>query len=54
MNDLIGLVILIIVAALVYWVCEALHLPYVIAVIAALLVLLVGFTNRGRYPGARL
>jgi uncharacterized membrane protein YgaE (UPF0421/DUF939 family) len=40
---MIGLLIAIIAAALVFWFCTFIGLPYIIAVIAAILVLLAGF-----------
>jgi putative flippase GtrA len=40
---MIGLLIAILVAALVFWVCTAIGLPYVVAVVAAILVLVAGF-----------
>lgn len=51
MTSLIWLIAVIIVAAIVYWVCLALSLPPVFALIAALLVLLFGIwhvVNHGR------
>jgi hypothetical protein len=46
---MIAILIAIVVAAIAYWVCLALHLPVIIAIVAALLVLLVGVG--GAYPG---
>jgi hypothetical protein len=48
---MIGILIAILVAALVYWICVALGLPSIIAIIAAILVLLggVGYGSRGRW-----
>ena len=39
---MVGILIAILLAALVYWVCLALHLPAIIAIIAAILVLISG------------
>jgi hypothetical protein len=39
---MIGLLIAVLVAALVYWLCTAVGLPQVVGVIAAVLVLLAG------------
>jgi hypothetical protein len=48
---MIGILIAILVAALVYWICVALGLPSIVAIIAAILVLLggVGYGSRGRW-----
>jgi hypothetical protein len=48
---MIGILIAIIVAALAYWICLAVGLPGVVALIAAVLVLLVGVGGGGVYPG---
>jgi hypothetical protein len=46
---MIGIVIAILVAALVYWICLAVGLPSIVAIIAAILVLLGGVGGmRGR------
>ncbi len=52
---MIGLLIAIIVAAVVYALCTALGLPAIVALIAAVLVLLAGFPASGGYGfrGAR-
>jgi hypothetical protein len=47
---MIGILIAVIFAAIVYIVCTALGLPYAVALIAALLTLLVGFLERDRFP----
>lgn len=47
---MIGIVIAILLAALVYYLCVALGLPAVIALIAAILVLLAGFGGVGGGP----
>ena len=51
--NLIGLVIAIVVAALVYWICVALGLPSIVAIIAAILVLLAGLPTGGYGLGTR-
>lgn len=45
---MIAIVIAILLAALVYWVCVALGLPVIVALIAAILVLLGGIPAYGR------
>jgi hypothetical protein len=52
---MIGLLLAILVAALVYVLCTALGLPSIVAIVAAILVLLVGFPTTGGYGfrGAR-
>ena len=44
---MIGILIAILLAALVYWVCVLLGLPIIVAIIAAILVLLAGFGTGG-------
>ena len=39
---MIGLLVAIVLAAVAYWVCDALGLPQIVGVVAALLVLLAG------------
>lgn len=46
---MIAILIAIVVAAVAYWICLAVGLPWVVALVAALLVLLVGVG--GAYPG---
>jgi hypothetical protein len=46
----IGILIAVLVAALVYWICVAVGLPTIVGIIAALLVLLVGIGQHGRVP----
>lgn len=52
---MIGILVGILLAALVYWLCTALGLPVIVAVIAAILVLLAaiplggGWGRRGPY-----
>lgn len=51
---MIGILIAVLLAALVYWVCVMLGLPVIVAVIAAILVLLGGFGYAGpRYRRGR-
>ena len=50
---MIGIIIGILVAALVYWVCLALGLPAIIAVIAAILVLVSAIGTGGYGYGRR-
>ena len=47
---MLGIIIAILLAALVYWLCVAIGLPVIVAVIAAILVLLAGFPL-GSYGG---
>jgi hypothetical protein len=49
----IGILIAIVVAALVYWVCVALGLPAIVALVAAILVLLAGVPTGGYGFGSR-
>lgn len=44
-----GILIAILVAALVYWLCVVLGLPALVGIVAALLVLLGGVNTRGRW-----
>jgi hypothetical protein len=44
---MIGILIAILVAALVYWLCMALGLPAIVATIAALLTLIAGIGSGG-------
>jgi high-affinity Fe2+/Pb2+ permease len=50
---MIGIVIAILLAALVYWLCVALGLPAIIAIIAAVLVLVSGVGTGGYGYGTR-
>lgn len=46
---MIGILIAVLVAALVWWLCVTLGLPSIVGIIAAILVLLVGISSyRGR------
>lgn len=45
---MIAIIVAILLAALVYWICVALGLPAVIGIIAAILVLLGAFGGVGR------
>jgi hypothetical protein len=49
----IGILIAILVAALVYWICVAVGLPSIVAIIAAILVLLAGIPTGGYGIGGR-
>lgn len=44
---MIGILIAILIAALVFWLCLFLGLPWIVAVIAAILVLLAGWGTGG-------
>ncbi|MEA2492412.1 MAG: hypothetical protein QOJ29_323 [Thermoleophilaceae bacterium] len=50
---MIGILIAIVLAALAYWVCMALGLPAIVALIAAVLVLLAGVPSGGYGLGSR-
>jgi uncharacterized protein YacL len=50
---MIGLLIAILLAALVYFLCVALGLPTIVAIVAAILVLLLGWGGPGWYNGRR-
>ena len=50
---MIGLLIAIVVAALVYWLCVALGLPAIVGIVAAILVLLAGIPTGGYGFGDR-
>jgi hypothetical protein len=50
---MIGILIAIVLAALAYWVCVALGLPAIVALIAAVLVLLAGVPTGGYGFGSR-
>jgi hypothetical protein len=52
-SHMIGILIAVILAAIVYAVCGALGLPYIVGVIAALLVLLSGIGTGGYGYGRR-
>ena len=51
--SLIGILIAILVAAIVYWICVALGLPAIVGIIAAILVLLAGIPSGGFGMGGR-
>ncbi|HEV2777071.1 MAG TPA: hypothetical protein VGV90_15890 [Solirubrobacteraceae bacterium] len=51
---MIGILIAIVLAALVYWVCLVLGLPVIVAIIAAVLVLLSGVGTGGYGYGGRV
>jgi hypothetical protein len=44
---MIGIVVAILLAALVYWLCVMLGLPAIVAIVAAILVLLAGVGSGG-------
>ena len=50
---MIGILIAIVLAAVAYWVCVALGLPAIVALIAAVLVLLAGVPSGGFGFGSR-
>jgi hypothetical protein len=50
---MIGIIIAILLAALAYWVCLAIGLPAIVAIIAAILVLLSGIGTGGYGYGRR-
>lgn len=50
---MIAALIAIVVAAIVYWICLALGLPAIVAIIAAVLVLLGGIPSGGYGLGRR-
>jgi hypothetical protein len=50
---MIGILIAIVLAALAYWLCLALGLPSLVALIAAVLVLLAGVPTGGYGLGSR-
>ena len=51
---MIGILLTIVVAALVYFLCTALGLPAIVAIIAAILVLLAGIPSGGFGLGGRM
>ena len=52
-GSLIGIVVAILVAAVVFWLCSAIGLPYIVAVVAAILVLVAGIPTGGYGFGGR-
>ncbi len=50
---MIGVLISVLVAALVYWICNALGLPSIVGIVAAVLVLLGGLPTGGYGVGGR-
>src|SRR4051812_49789759 len=51
-GHMIGIVIAVLLAALVYWLCLMLGLPAIVGIVAAILVLLAGVGTGGYgYPG---
>lgn len=51
--SLVGIIIAVVLAALVYLLCTALGLPSIVAIIAAILVLLAGIPSGGFGIGGR-
>ena len=49
-----GTLIAIVVAAVVFWLCSALGLPYVVGVVAAVVVLVTGIPTGGYGFGGRI
>lgn len=50
---MIGILIAILLAALVYWLCLAIGLPAIVAIVAAILVLVAGIPSGGYGLGSR-
>jgi hypothetical protein len=50
---MIGIIIAILIAALVYWLCLVIGLPAIVAIIAAILVLISGIGTGGYGYGRR-
>ncbi len=50
---MIGLLVAILLAAVVFWLCTALGLPVIVAAVAAILVLLAGVPTGGYGLGRR-
>ena len=50
---MIGIIIAILLAAVVYWICLALGLPAIVGLIAAILVLVAGIPTGGYGIGSR-
>lgn len=50
---MIGILIAVLLAALVYWLCMALGLPSIVAIIAAIIVLVAGIPSGGYGLGSR-
>jgi len=53
-HPVIGILLTIVVAALVYFICTALGLPAIVGIIAAVLVLLAGIPSGGFGLGGRM
>jgi hypothetical protein len=49
-----GTLIAILVAAVVFWICSAVGLPYVVGVVAAVLILITGIPTGGYGFGGRI
>ncbi|HEX2185501.1 MAG TPA: hypothetical protein VHN78_08345 [Chloroflexota bacterium] len=52
-GTLVGILIAILLAAIVYWICVAIGLPSIVGVVAAILVLLAAIPTGGFGLGAR-
>lgn len=52
-DELFGTLIAILVAAVVFWLCSALGLPYIVGVVAAVLILVTGIPTGGYGFGGR-
>ncbi len=50
---MVGILIAILLAFVVYWICVAIGLPFIVAIIAAVLVLLSGIGTGGYGYGRR-
>lgn len=50
---MIGVILAVLLAALVYWLCTALGLPAIVGIVAAILVLLAGVGTGGYGVGRR-
>lgn len=46
---MIAILIAVLLAALVYWICLAVGLPAIVGIVAAILVLLAAVSNRGAW-----
>lgn len=50
---MIGVLVAVLLAALVYWLCVAIGLPVIVGIVAAVLVLISGIGTGGYGVGAR-
>jgi hypothetical protein len=51
---MISILIAVLLAALVYWLCLVLGLPAIVGIIAAIVVLIAGVSHYGTHRGDRL